>query len=329
MKHKTILVLMVLLAVSVTSVYAGNTQRIGTAGAQELLIPIGSRGTAMGGAVLSTTSGVESMYWNPAGLASLEGTEAMFTYLPYIADIDVNFVGVATYIEGFGTIGAGAKVVSIGDLEETTAEFPDGTGREFSPTLSVINVSYARVLTANVSFGVNGMFIHESIFEASATGMAFDVGFLYDPRWKGVSLGLSIKNYGPEMSFDGIGFDRSLDDRAARPIAASFDLPSSINIGLAYDFVDNGPHFSSLSGNFRSNNYSSDYFQGGFEYMYDGRYSLRAGYNFSDQDSYLYGLTLGAGLNVNLGDTRFTFEYSWAETDVFDDNQFFTVKAAF
>ncbi|MBD3401508.1 PorV/PorQ family protein [candidate division GN15 bacterium] len=329
MKHKTILVLIVLLAVSLTSVYAGNSRRIGTAGAQELLIPIGSRGTAMGGAVLSTTSGVESMYWNPAGLAEMEGTQAMFTYLPYIADIDVNWVGAATYIEGFGTLGFGAKVVSIGDIEETTEDFPDGTGRVFSPSLTVLNVSYARVLTANVSFGVSSMFIYEDILEASATGVAFDVGFIYDPRWKGVSLGLSVKNYGPEMKFDGIGFDRDIGDRPGRPVAEGFDLPSSINIGVAYDFVENGPHFSSLSGNFRSNNYSEDYFQGGFEYMYNERYSLRAGYNFSDQDAYIYGLTLGAGLNFEFGGTNFSFEYSWAETDVFDDNQFFTVKAAF
>lgn len=329
MKHKIAILLVVLLAVSLTSAYAGNSRRIGTAGATELLIPIGSRGTAMGGAVLSTTSGVESMYWNPAGLANMEGTEAMFTYLPYLADIDVNFVGAATYIEGFGTLGAGAKVVSIGDIEETTEDYPDGTGRTFSPSLTVLNVSYARVLTANVSFGVTGMFIHESIFEAKATGVAFDVGFLYDPRWKGVSLGLAIKNYGPEMSFSGIGFERTIDQRPQSGNSLGFDLPSSIAMGISYDFVDNGPQFASLSGNFRSNNYSDDYFQGGFEYMYDGRYSLRAGYNFSDQDSYLYGLTLGAGLNFKFGETRFTFEYSWAETDVFDDNQFFTVKAAF
>lgn len=322
-------VIAILLAVSLSSVYAGNPDRVGTAGAQELVIPVGSRGTAMGGAVLSTVSGVEAMYWNPAGLAVLNGTEVMGTHQPYLADIDVNFFGAATSIEGFGTVGFGAKVVSIGDIEETTEDFPDGTGRVFDPTLTVINVSYARILTANVSFGVTGMFINEDIFEVSATGMAFDIGFVYDPRWRGLSLGLAIKNLGPKMKFDGVGFERNINQRPQSGNALDFDLPSSINIGVAYDFVDNGPHLSSLSGNFRSNNYSEDYFQGGFEYMYDGRYSLRAGYNFSDADAYLYGLTLGAGLVFSLGETDISFEYSWSETEVFDDNQFFTVKASF
>ncbi|MEW6411031.1 MAG: PorV/PorQ family protein [Candidatus Zixiibacteriota bacterium] len=303
--------------------------RLGTAGAQELLIPVGSRGTAMGGAVLSTTSGIEAMYWNPAGLASLEGTEAAFTYLPYIADIDVNFVGIAKGIEGFGTIGFGAKVVSVGDIEETTEDFPDGTGRVFSPTLSVLNVTYAREFTANVAFGVTAMFINEDIFNVKATGVAFDVGFIYKPRWYGLSVGLAVKNYGPEMAFDGIGFDRELNDRPARQVAAKFDLPSSINVGIGYDFLDDGKNLANLSGNFRSNNYSDDYWQGGAEYVYDGKYALRAGYNFSEQDSYIYGASFGAGLTVPLGGVDLTFEYSWNETEVFDDNQYFTLKANF
>ncbi|UCE24579.1 MAG: PorV/PorQ family protein [Candidatus Zixiibacteriota bacterium] len=329
MKNKLLILTMVLLVLSLSSAYAGNSLRLGTAGAQELLIPVGSRGTAMGGAVLSTTYGVESMFWNPAGLSSLEGTEAAFTYLPYIADIDVNYVGVATNIEGFGTIGAGAKVVSIGDIEETTEDLPDGTGRIFSPSLTVINVTYAREFTANVSFGVTAMFIHEDIFEVQASGLAFDVGFIYRPRWYGLSMGLTVKNYGPEMEFDGIGFDREQNDRTVRPVSDDFDLPSSINIGLGYDFIDDGRNLANLSGNFRSNNYSEDYWQGGAEYVYDGKYALRAGYNFSDQDEFIYGVTFGAGLSVPLGGVTFGFEYSWNETDVFDDNQFFTVKANF
>ena len=329
MKTKLAILMVVLLAVTVTTVYAGNERRIGTAGAQELLIPIGSRGAAMGGAIMANAEGVEAMYYNPAGLAFMEGTEAMFTHLPYIADIDVNYFAVGTYIEGFGNLGFGAKVVSIGDIEETTVEEPDGTGRFFDPTMTVLNLTYARLLTAQVSFGVTAMLINENILEAQATGMAFDVGFMYDPRWHGLSLGLSIKNYGPEMEFDGIGFDRTVENRPQSGNPLAFELPSSINIGLGWNFVNDGPHSSLVTGNFRSNNFSQDMFQGGWEYTYDQKYSLRAGYNFSDQDEWLYGVSLGAGLKVNIQNFDVSFEYSWTETDVFDDNQFFTVKAAF
>ena len=329
MKHKLVILMIVLLVVSLSSVYAGNTRRMGTAGAQELLIPYGSRGAALGGAVISDISGVEAMYWNPAGLANVEGTEAMFTHLPYFADININYVGLGTNIEGFGSIGGGAKIVSIGDIEQTDELNPDGTGRTFSPTLAVMNLSYARILTANVTFGFSAMFIHEAVLDVSASGVAFDIGFQYDPRWNGVKLGLAIKNYGPEMKFAGNGFNRELDNRPASPQAAPFDLPSSINIGLSYEFVQDGPHAATLLGNFRSNNYADDYYGGGFEYSYENTYFLRGGYNFSEQDNYLYGACFGAGVKYKFGDTRIGFEYTWTETDVFDNNQYFTVTLGF
>ncbi|MFQ5454095.1 MAG: PorV/PorQ family protein [Candidatus Zixiibacteriota bacterium] len=284
----------------------------------------------MGGAVIANTYGIESMYWNPAGLASLEGTEAAFTHLPYFADIDVDFGGIATHIEGFGTLGLGAKVISIGNIEETTDAFPDGTGRFFDPTMAVIGLTYSKVLTSNVSFGVTGNLIHERIFEVSATGVAFDVGFLYEPKWRGVHMGLTLKNYGPEMEFSGRGFERKLnDDHKASPNSATFDLPSSINLGLAYDFVTEGLNVATLSGNFRSNNFSEDLWQSGVEYVYDQKYFIRGGYNFSSQDNYMYGMSFGAGLIVPLGESKIGFEYSWTETEFFTNNQYFTVKFNF
>ena len=331
MKIRIFIILVALLAVSLTSVYAGNERRIGTAGAQELRIPIGSRGTAMGGSIVADVYGVEALFWNPAGMANMMGTEVMFSHQPYFADIDVNYVGVATLIEDFGTIGASAKIVSIGDIEETTEKFPNGTGRIFNPSLSVITVGYAKEMTARVSFGFSANLINERIHEVSATGFSFDIGFLYRPGWQGVSLGLAIKNYGPEMKFDGKGFRRTNtnSERQESPEVESFDLPSSFNIGLSWDFLDQGANLAKMTGNFLSNNYSQDVFQGGFEYTYDGKYSLRAGYNYADQEAWLYGFSVGAGVLLSIGDTDVTFEYTWTETDVFDANQYFTGKINF
>lgn len=332
MKYKLIIILTVLLVVGLNfTAYAGNDRRIGTAGAQELRIPIGARGVAMGGAVVADAVGVESIYWNPAGLALLGGTEAMFSHQPYFGDIDVNFVGVATKVEDFGTIAAAAKIVSIGDIEETTVEYPDGTGRVFAPTLSVLSLSYAKILTSNVSFGFTSMFINEKIFEATASGVAFDVGIHFDPHWNGVTMGMVIKNYGPEMSFSGRGFDQSDGSRPVRGTAATFDLPSSVNLGISYNFLNQDKNYATVSGNYISNNYSLDVINGGMEYVFDDLFSLRAGYNYSDQDDYLYGLSLGGGLKYDLGSTSISVEYTWMDTDedAFDANQFFTLKMVF
>ncbi len=329
MKTKYVILALVLLAVSISPVYAGNSLRMGTAGAPELLIPIGSRGTALGGSVVANVSGVESVFWNPAGLASLEGTEVMFTHQPYLVDVDVNFGGVGTNIEGFGVLGISAKVVSIGEMEETTREQPEGTGRIFSPSLATLAVTYAKILTANVSFGATVMFLNEDIFEVRATGIAFDVGFIYDPSWRGLSIGMAIKNYGPSMKFSGQGFQNNIEGRSQAAESREFELPSSINMGVAYNMYDQDLHLATVSGNFRSNNFSEDFYQGGVEYVYDGKYSLRGGYNYADQDHWLYGASLGAGVTFALGNTDLTFEYCWTQTDVFDANQYWTLKASF
>lgn len=329
MKYTITFLVLILLALSLTSVYAGNVRRLGTAGAQELVIPVGARATSMGGAVVADVYGVEAMHWNPAGLAYLSGSEATFTYLPYLADINVHFAGIATNIEDFGSIGAAAKVVSIGEMEETTWENPDGTGRVYDPTLSVISVTYARIMTERVAFGLTAKLIYERVFEVSAAGVAFDIGFHYEPGWRGFALGLTIQNYGPDMRFSGDGFNRQVQGREAAPRSASFDLPSSFNIGASYDFLNYESNVVTANGNFRSNNYAQDYWQGGLEYTYRDRYSLRGGYNYADQDGWLYGVSFGAGVVLDIGETKLTLEYSWTETDIFDDNQYFTVKFDF
>lgn len=329
MKTKVLLITAVLLAVCFSMGIAGSGNRTGTSGALELSIPIGARGAALGGAVMANSSGVEAMIWNPAGLADLQGTEAMFTHLSYLADIDVSFVGFGTVIEDFGTIGITAKIVSIGDIEETTEAQPYGSGRIYSPTFSVFGVTFARSLNANVSFGISAKFISESLFEASASGFAVDVGFLYDPHWNGLQFGFSVKNYGGEMTYSGSGFNRELEGRQGAAESAPFDLPSSINMGVAYNVYDQDANVATFTGNFRSNNYYQDLYQGGLEYVYDGLISARVGYNWADDSEWLYGMSAGAGLNINVSGMDLVLDYAWSQTETFDALQFFTVKGLF
>ncbi len=335
MKYKLTIAMAMLLTITGSTVFAGSESKVGTAGAQELLIPVGTRGVAMGGAVVANPIGLESIYWNPAGLTSIEGTETIFSYQPYLADMEMNFFGVATSIESFGTLGASARVLSVGDIEETTESQPEGTGRVYSPTLSAITVSYAKDLTASVALGANVSFLHESIFEVSASGLSFDFGVTYRPQWRGLTMGIAIKNFGPKMKFSGPGFDRRFEEGGQRtysPKSADFDLPSSINLGLAYTLYNEGMNSVTAMGNYNANNFSTDVWQGGAEYSYNNRYFLRAGYNMAastgDADN-LYGFALGAGLEYPMGNTTLKVGYAWNQTEVFDDNQYFSVGLNF
>jgi len=341
MKKLFLLSLALLLVLSAV-LLAGNEQRIGTAGAQELRIPIGSRGSALGGSLIANASGAEALYWNPAGVATMSGTEAMFSHLEYFADMNLEYVAMATTIEGFGTLGASVKVLSIGEILKTTSADRQGNGGEtFSPTFSVIGLTYARQFTDRVSFGATGYFINEKIDLVEARGVAFDFGFTYVPNWRALKFGVVLKNFGPQMQFSGSGFDiktqppgtdPNSSNKTLRSESEGFDLPSSIQFGVAWNALEtNEMNDLEVSGTFQANNFSQDEFKGGAEYSYNDMFFLRGGFVGSSQDDYTFGGSFGAGVKLNWSGSHISLDYSWQQVDVngFDDNQYFTVKFAF
>src|SRR5262245_34075160 len=89
-----LLLVMVASALAAGTAGAGSNGRKGTVGATELQIPVGPRSTALGGAVASDVDGIEAMFWNPAGLATNAGTEAMFSNTQYFAKMKLYYAGV-------------------------------------------------------------------------------------------------------------------------------------------------------------------------------------------------------------------------------------------
>ena len=128
---KKILVLITLLIFS-ASMFAGDVSRKGSTGADQLLVPVGARGIATGGAFHSGLYGLESIYYNPAGLDLTKGTEAMFSYMTYLADINVSYFAVSTVLGDMGSFALSFKTFDFGEIPVTTNDFPDGTGKNYS-----------------------------------------------------------------------------------------------------------------------------------------------------------------------------------------------------
>ena len=81
------IILIVLLFISSTDAQMIN--RYGTTTGNFLEIGVDSEGSSMGEAFVAVTNNISSIYWNPAGLAFLEGSElAMMhvNWLPNLAD---------------------------------------------------------------------------------------------------------------------------------------------------------------------------------------------------------------------------------------------------
>ncbi|MDP1677362.1 MAG: PorV/PorQ family protein [Bacteroidota bacterium] len=320
--------------------FAGNKNRQGTAGAQELLIPVGARGMALGSSAIANASGIDAIYWNPAGIVRTESSvEAMFSQMQYIADIGVAYGALNVNAGSFGNLAFTIKSVSFGDIPRTTEDFPDGTGETFSPTFVTTGITYGRLLNDRISVGVTFNLIAEQIMSTSATGMGINAGVQYSglaiPELK---FGIAVKNIGPNMSYNGSNLyrfgtiDADRDAQYYKVEAASFELPTTMEIGLAYEKKFGGQHNIMFSSTFQNNNYSTDEYKFGGEYGYNNLLFVRGGYNVNpeaDKDAQIFDYTFGFGLNFDLAGTVVGFDYAYRHTLFFDANSVVTVTLGF
>ncbi len=329
-----------ILALHSGTAMAGSETRLGTGGALELRLPAGARSTALAGADIGSVSGAEALFYNPAGLAATESaTEVLFSHTDYVADMDVNYFGVAQRIGGLGMLGLSVKVLSVGEIPVTTESAPDGTGDIFSPTFSTLGVTYARQMTDRVNFGGTLYYVSEKVLQETAATVAFDFGFQYDTDYRGLKLAMTMKNYGPNTAFGGADFDRlqrlTSDDpqSANRNVTlspSSFELPSYFQMGLSYPVFREAGNTLSLHGLYQSNSFGVDEGRVGAEWMYRKDGALRVGYKFSSNEDDLFGLSYGAGIRVPLGGTNLWVDYAGQQvSDFFDDVQHVAVSIVF
>lgn len=326
-----------------SSIFAGGGSRNGTAGAAQLLIPVGARGLAMGGASLVGSTGVEALYWNPANLIrGDENTNVLFSYMNYIADINVNYGAVSTNVEGFGAIALTIKSLSIGQIPVTTVQSPDGTGQMFTPQFMTLGFTYSRLLSDRIAVGVTANLISEKIELVSATGFAFNVGISYKNLGNvdGLNFAVVLKNLGPQMKYGGSGLlIRATATGLDRPTqlygveAAGFELPSTLELGLGYTYNFNATNTLQFNGVFQNTNFYGDEYKFGAEYAFNSTLFVRGGYSYVSEmnDSYanIYGLTAGLGVQQNLGGINLKFDYGYRATKLFDANHIFAVQLGF
>ena len=332
---KKLLTVFIILVLSMT-VFAGDAARKGTAGAEQLLIPVGARSIATGGAFGSHFTGVESIFYNPGGLDRMQGTEAMFNFMNYIADINVSYFAIGTKMD-IGSIALTYKGLDFGDIPITTNQNPDGTGQFYSPSYFVLGLTYSKMITDRVSAGATFSLINEGIMNTGASGWAIDFGVQYkfSPNF---SLGVAVKNIGGNMRYTG----EDLKTKVEVPNAAlgggkgvyevdteAFQIPSYFELSLGYTFEFNEENDLSLGGVFRNNNNLEDEIRGGLEYNFMKTLYLRGGYIYQieNTDLAIYNWTVGAGISFDiLNSVNIVFDYAYRNVEDFPtDNHVFTL----
>jgi hypothetical protein len=353
MRSKTITLIVLVVSVrmffTALNVNAGTGKRKGTAGATELLIPVGSVGTSLSGNYTAGISGVEALYWNPAGIASTgRAAEVMVSHLRYIADINLNYVAVQANFRNFGFLGASIKSIDFGNIPITTEYATDGTGETFSPSYVIIGATYGRRMTDRILFGVTSKIVSERIMNTSATGVAFDFGVQYNNQM-GLQIGVSLRNLGTGMRFNGSNLERRVNlqpntqQEDLRIVSQQFEFPTTVDIGVAYTVKFIYGHSVTAMANFQNHHFGFDGYGAGLEYtvkMEKLAVSLRAGATAQvdpdnnkilfNSDENIFGPSFGGGLYFQFApQLSLKLDYSYRITERLADNQWFSAVIGF
>ena len=313
--------------------------RNGTVAADFLNVPVGARATAMGGAFSAIASDASALYWNPAGMAGLEGRTATFEYASWLVGIDFNFVAVALPTR-MGTIGVGLTALTVPEMEVTTVEQQEGTGETFSAGSYAVALSYSRALTDRFAIGGNVKLVREQIWNSSSNGVAFDIGTLFTTPFRGVRLGASISNFGSKLQIDGpdltVPIDISPGENGnngtvrAELNTDAFDLPLTMRVGLATELYQSASTRVSVAVDALSPNASDQYVNMGAEVgLLGGLVQLRGGYQELFLDQSPRSFTLGGGLRYGFGRLNLAADYAYEAFDYFDGVNRFTISLQF
>ncbi len=231
---------------------SSNVAKVGFSGAQFLKIDVGARGFAMGSSVDPVINDASAVFWNPAGLTNSDKKNLFTSKTSWLAGINHMATSysmpIKSYIPGYFAISFVGLTTD--KMKETTIEFQNGTGEYFSVNDISIGLAYAIKLTDKFRFGIHAKLVNENLVqglpnieEGYGTGStwAVDVGTLFHTGYKTITIGMSIRNFGPEMQLDGtyIDYDEGeevVDSSNEEPIQNSFrpyGLPLTFRFGIS------------------------------------------------------------------------------------------------
>jgi hypothetical protein len=263
---------------------------------------------ALGPAFAALSRDVEALYYNPASLPLMDGAEARFTMMPYFADTNYMWAGVALPLRG-GEYGFGLSIANFGfsDQPVYTEVDPDNESQlTYGVSETVVGLSFAHSFIDRFSGGVTAKMISDQLGQSTAYGFAIDIGTNYHSEIGGkpISMSFVIQNLGTQLKHTGSGLDfnsnpispdpsfpvRALDPSPARFEAASAPLPVAFRVGLAYDVLSSASSRLSLLGEFNEFYNNDPSFGVASEYEWQGEDSpltvaLRGSYAYQPDNA--------------------------------------------
>lgn len=291
-----------------------------------LSAPISARASGMGDALTSVEGGSQSIFYNPASVAWINTNgEATFGQVSWISDINYQYAGavVAPANGLYGVFGFSALSVDYGSFTETIFNESSPNSYDvignYSPSVTAVGFTYARALSSQFSMGANVRYIDQNLVNGAinrvaggyereqigAETVSVDFGVFYKTGFKSLNLGMSLRNYGREITYQLDGQEMPL----------TFRMGMSMN---ALDFTSINPSKHSLLVSVDANRPRDfqEQLMIGTEYLFMNRLALRGGMLLpTEEQTFSVGLGVIQPIGKRYG---IRADYSYTSFGVFD-----------
>ena len=320
--------------------YVKDVSKVGTTAAPFLAIEVGSRAIGMGGAFVAVANDASALYWNPAGIARLPGGAITLNHTEWLADVSFEYAGIALNLGSIGALGLSFTALNMDDMDVRTVTYPEGTDEKFGVSDWAIGTHYARNLTDRFSIGFTAKYINQKLWHMNASSFALDIGTLFTTQFNGMTVGMSISNFGNKMQLLGSDTQVPIDIAPNKEGNNSkivgnmrtekWSLPLIFRFGVSMNVIDNYNYRWTVAVDAMHPNDNTEYINLGTEYAIRNMFFIRAGYkNLYMKDSE-EGLTLGGGLAYKLySNIRLKIDYAYADFGILDQVQRFSLALEF
>ena len=328
---KNISIIVIMLISSQLFAQLSNQQQIfktGTTAAQFLKIGVDARAASLGNAFTAFSGDLSAMYWNPAGLADIQGAQVLFVNNDWLHDISMTYLAFAFDLRNLGVIGASITALGVPDEPVRTVEEPDGTGEYYDVSDLAISFSYARRLSNKFSIGGNVKYIQQKIWHSSAKAVAIDFGSLFVTPFNNIRIGASLSNWGNVMQMTGRDLRISVDPDPVNEgnvefinslyETDKFPLPLMFRVGISGEIIQTDQIRVSFGLDAMHPNDNVEAVNAGTEFAFAETFFLRCGYANLFREESEEGFSFGGGIHYRIWGSTTVLKMDYSYT-VFSD----------